>query len=52
MRPAAGMRAKVGAGYTGRMIEFSTDLWQPRIAAQDSPSLAGCLHAMDRWRYE
>jgi hypothetical protein len=48
--PAAGTRAKVGSGYTGRMIEFATDLWQPRVAALDSPSLAGCLRAVHCWR--
>jgi hypothetical protein len=48
--PQAGTSAKVGTGYTGRMIDFAANLWRPRIAALSSPSLASCLRSVERWK--
>jgi hypothetical protein len=48
--PEGSTRSKVGIGYSGRMIEFAADLWRPRIGALSSPSLAGCLRAVERWK--
>ncbi|MFY9821307.1 MAG: hypothetical protein WAM82_07990 [Thermoanaerobaculia bacterium] len=50
--PEEGIRAKVGTGYSGRMIEFAAGLWRPRIGALSSPSLAGCLRAVERWKQD
>jgi len=47
-RPGSG-RAE-GPAYTSRMIEFATRLWQPREAAELSPSLARCIAAIERLR--
>ena len=48
--PAANTSAKVGPGYTARMIEYATHVWRPRVAADSSASLAGCLRALERWK--
>lgn len=48
--PAAGTSAKVGPGYTGRLMEFAADKWRPRTAALSSRSLARCLKAIDTWK--
>lgn len=45
MAPFAGSSARVGPGYTNRIIEFARDHWHPRVASRRSPSLAGCLEA-------
>jgi hypothetical protein len=50
--PAANTSAKVGPGYSGRMIDFAVNLWRPRIAAGVSPSLASCLRAVERYKVE
>jgi hypothetical protein len=42
--------AKVGAGYSGRMIDFAANLWRPRVAARSSPSLASCIKAVESWK--
>jgi hypothetical protein len=49
MVPAPQTTAKVGPGYTGRMIEFVAGPWRPRVAALCSPSLASCLRSLERW---
>ena len=49
MVPARGTSARVGPGYTARMIEFSSSLWRPEVAATRSPSLAKCIAALRRW---
>lgn len=48
--PEAHTSAKVGVGYSGRMIDFATSLWRPRLAALSSPSLASCLRSVERWK--
>ncbi len=48
--PAHGTSARVGPGYTARMIEFAQSRWRPSVAAMASPSLAGCLRALGRLR--
>jgi hypothetical protein len=48
--PAPRTTAKVGPGYTARMIDFAARLWLPRTAALASPSLASCLRAIERWK--
>jgi hypothetical protein len=46
--PATG--AQVGRGYTGRVIEFATQQWNPERAAEPSDSLRRCLRALRRGR--
>jgi hypothetical protein len=46
MVPRAGSGRQVGAGYSGRVIEFVTSRWQPGDAATASPSLNRCLAAL------
>jgi hypothetical protein len=48
--PAVNTSAKVGPGYTARMIEFATGAWSPRTAAGCCPSLASCLNAVEHWK--
>jgi hypothetical protein len=48
--PAPNTSAKVGPGYTARIIEFATNVWRPRVAAEVCESLAGCLKAVERWK--
>ncbi|HEY7213346.1 MAG TPA: hypothetical protein VIC28_01890, partial [Thermoanaerobaculia bacterium] len=48
--PEANTSAKVGPGYTARMIEFATNLWRPQIAKLSTPSLASCLRSLERWK--
>lgn len=48
--PAPNTSAKVGPGYTARMIEFATNIWRPRAAADSCASLASCLRAVERWK--
>lgn len=50
MSPLTGLSARVGPGYTSRIIEFARDHWRPRVAARRSPSLAGCLRKLERLR--
>ena len=49
MVPEEGISARVGPGYTARLIEFINDHWQPHEAAQRSDSLARCLRTMERF---
>lgn len=49
MVPAAGTSARVGPGYSSRIIEFVSDAWRPDIARTTSPSLARCIDALDEW---
>jgi hypothetical protein len=46
MIPAPGTTARVGPGYTGRIIEFAGSLWQPDKASERSESLRRCLDAV------
>jgi hypothetical protein len=48
--PADGTSPKVGPGYTAKMTEFATDLWRPRAAAANAPSLGRCIGALERLR--
>lgn len=48
MAPAPGRSARVGPGYTNRIIEFARDHWRPKTAARRSPSLAGCIRSLER----
>jgi len=54
--PREGSGARVGPGYTGRLIEFvlqAVDPWRPGAAQERSPSLRSCLAALAslrRWR--
>jgi hypothetical protein len=47
MVPRAGTTARVGPGYTARIIEFTLGAWRPEVAANTSPSLARCLRAVE-----
>lgn len=46
MVPAAGTSARVGRGYTARLIEFVGTAWDPVAAAQESDSLRRCITAL------
>lgn len=46
--PASGRL--VGAGYTGRIIEFATKRWRPEAAAERAESLRRCLHRLTEVR--
>lgn len=46
MVPRAGLSTRVGPGYTGRLIEFIDQHWDPIAAAGRCPSLARCLAAI------
>jgi hypothetical protein len=50
MVPEASTSAKVGTGYSGRMIDFAANIWRPGFAALSSPSLASCLRSVERWK--
>lgn len=47
--PAPGTSARVGPGYTSRVIEFATDLWRPLAAANLSGSLARSITSLETW---
>jgi hypothetical protein len=49
MVPEEGTRIHVGPGYSGRVIEFASGHWNPRVAAQHSESLKRCMDALKRW---
>jgi hypothetical protein len=46
MVPRAGTTARVGPGYTGRIVEFAIEHWRPEIAMASSPSLRRCIAAV------
>jgi hypothetical protein len=48
MVPVPGTTARVGPGYTFRIMEFATTLWRPEVAARVSNSLARCISALQR----
>ena len=50
MVPRRGSRTRVGPGYASRIMEFAGNDWQPKTAARNSASLAGCLAALRQWR--
>jgi hypothetical protein len=50
MVPRRGSRTRIGPGYASRIMEFAANDWQPKIAARNSASLAGCLAALRLWR--
>ena len=50
MVPRRGSSARVGPGYTSRITEFARGDWRPRTAVGNSPSLAGCVAALKRWK--
>lgn len=52
MAPRTGSTARVGPNYPARVNEFAEGLWDPRKAAQHSPSLLRCLAALGRLRDE
>jgi hypothetical protein len=47
--PRTGSTARVGPGYTGRAIEFTSTLWRPAVAARSCPSLRRCIDALREW---
>lgn len=49
MVPTPGTSARVGPGYTARIIEFAAERWRPEVAKRSSPSLARCIVALERW---
>lgn len=49
MVPYPGTSARVGPGYTARVIEFAVSRWRPRVAAECSWSLARSIAAVGRW---
>lgn len=46
--PGTGFSRTVGPGYTARLIEFTSNIWDPRNAAAQSPSLASCIAALKK----
>lgn len=48
--PPPSLSARVGAGYSARVIEFATSHWDPAAAAEVSDSLAGCIKALQALR--
>jgi hypothetical protein len=50
MVPRPGSSARVGPGYATRIMEFAGGGWRPRTAVRNSPSLAGCVAALKRWK--
>ena len=48
MIPQEGTSVAVGPGYTGKLIEYSTNYWDPIRASSGSPSLEKCLNAIRR----
>lgn len=46
MVPIPGTTARVGPGYSARLIEFASNHWRADIAAARSASLAGCVAAL------
>lgn len=46
MVPAKGTSAKVGPGYTARLIEYARDHWRPRVAERNASSLKRCIAAV------
>lgn len=46
MVPAPGTTARVGPGYSARIIEFASKIWRPEVARAASPSLARCMAAL------
>ena len=48
--PRDGSKARVGPGYTGRVIEFVSTAWSPRAASVRSDSLKRCLDRLSRIR--
>jgi hypothetical protein len=44
--PAPGTSTEVGPGYTAQMIEFSSTVWNPESAIENSESLRRCLAAL------
>ena len=49
MVPRQGLSSRVGPGYTGRIIEYASNHWRPKVAVGASPSLARALAAMESW---
>lgn len=53
MVPRKGSGARVGPGYTGRLVEFVTAAdarWRPEVAQEYSRSLRGCIKALQRFK--
>ena len=48
MVPAEGVSAEVGPGYTSRIVEFSTNHWNPEVAATHADSLNRCLSTLSQ----
>lgn len=46
--PRDASTSAIGPGYAGRFIEFVRRSWEPRAAAESSPSLARCIAALER----
>lgn len=44
--PVPSRSARVGPNYTGRIIEFAIDRWDPTSAATNSPSLESCIRSL------
>jgi len=44
--------ARVGPGYTARIIEFALRHWRPRTASANSASLRKCIAAIEIWSKE
>lgn len=44
--PREGTARELGPGYTARIIEFATTLWNPEEAAERSDSLARCIRRL------
>lgn len=49
MVPVTGTSARVGPGYTARIMEFAANVWNPQTARRQSLSLARCIAALERW---
>jgi len=48
MVPAPGTSARVGPGYSARIIEFASTSWRPAVAADRSVSLRRCIESLQR----
>jgi hypothetical protein len=50
MVPEPGKSRRIGAGYEGRINDYSQKYWRPQVARQHSPSLHRAIAALERLR--
>ena len=49
MVPAEGTNVRVGPAYVPRIIEYASQHWRPRVAAQRSESLRRTINSLKDW---